>query len=170
VYFYSPSGNTWTGPTIVVQNSTNAASVAVEPDGDVVFVSGGCGFASVRPYVRTQSGYQPGACFSIGTIALIGGAASDGGAVFTPVDGAGSFVSVSSEAGGGTGFTIPDPHGQIGGIALATGGAIAYVGDHHGEKLYAYARPPKGWLSGVAPKLLTSYVGFQGLDVIAIRP
>ena len=65
--------------------------------------------------------------------------------------------------------------GTIGGLILIAvigfvAGAIAYVGDHHGEKLYAYARPPKGWLSGVAPKLLTSYVGFQGLDVIAIRP
>ncbi len=61
VYFFPHGRITKGGPTIVVQNSTNAASVAATPDGTNVFVSGGCGFASVRPYTRVSDGqYTPG--------------------------------------------------------------------------------------------------------------
>ncbi|MEO6990476.1 MAG: hypothetical protein ABI346_10730 [Candidatus Baltobacteraceae bacterium] len=170
VYFFTPSGSTWTGPTVVVQNSTNAASVLSVPNGGTVFVSGGCGFAAVRPYVRTQSGdYQPGACFGIGTIALIGGATENDGDVLTPVDGARGLVSVSAPNGRGANFSIPDPRGEVGGVALADGGAIAYVADHHGERIYAFARPANGWLSATKPRVLAVYKGFRGLNIIAVR-
>lgn len=167
VYFFPHGRITKGGPTIVVQNSTNAASVAATPDGTNVFVSGGCGFASVRPYTRVSNGhYTPGSCFGIGTIALIGGAVDDQEDIITPVDGAPGLVSVSSPNGGSS-FTVPDRLGSIGGIALSGDASVAYVADAHKEVVYAFARPAKGWLSG-QPKLLATYKGFKNLDVIAV--
>jgi|HubBroStandDraft_4_1064222.scaffolds.fasta_scaffold00011_106 hypothetical protein len=168
VYFFR-HGLTKHSPTIVVQNSQNAASVAATPDGSTVLVSGGCGFASVRPYTRVAKGhYAAGNCFGIGTIALIGGAADDQEEVLTPVDGAPGLVSVSSPTGGAT-FHTPDQfHASISGVALNGDASIAYVANHAKECVYAFARPAGGWLSGTQPKLLATYKGFKSLDIIAI--
>ena len=71
------------------------------PNGTNVLVSGGCGFASVRPYTRVGPGqYQAGSCFGIGTIALIGGSADNQTEVLTPVDGVPALVWVRSPNGG----------------------------------------------------------------------
>jgi hypothetical protein len=172
VYFYSPLNHgSKNPPTIVVQNSQNAASVLTTPDGSDVFVSGGCGFASVRPYARIGSGqYQAGTCFGIGTIALIGGATGNGRAILTPVDGVPGLVSVSSPDFKGRNFRTPGGfQASISGVALTGDGAIAYVADHHAESVYAFARPAQGWIPG-HPKLLATYKGFKNLDIIAVRP
>jgi hypothetical protein len=166
VYFF-PRGRTKKTPTVVVQNSNNAASVLATPNGETVFISGGCGFASVAPFTRGSSGYTQGSCFGIGTIALIGGATDNQEDVITPVDGAPGLVSVSSPSGGGS-FNVPDPLGSISGIALNSDGSIAYVADAHKKCVYAFARPAKGWLAKGQPKLLTTYKGFKNLDVIAV--
>jgi len=167
VYFFKHGKTTKHGPTIVVQNSTNAASVLATPNGTNVIVSGGCGFASVRPFTRVSRGkYSEGSCFGIGTIALIGGAVDNKEEVLTPVDGAFGLVSVSSPSGGTT-FSVPDPKGSIGGIALNGDGSIAYVADAHKEYVYAFAEPSGGWISG-KPKLLATYKGFKNLDIIAV--
>ncbi len=169
VYFFRHARMTKDGPTIVVQNSQNAASVAATPNGSNVFVSGGCGFASVRPYTRVARGqYTPGSCFGIGTIALIGGAADNQEDVLTPVDGAPGLVSVSSPTGG-TIFHTPDQlHASISGVALNGDASIAYVANHTKECVYAFARPADGWLSKKQPKLLATYKGFKALDIIAV--
>ncbi|HEV3155576.1 MAG TPA: hypothetical protein VGZ02_17355 [Candidatus Baltobacteraceae bacterium] len=170
VYFYPGLTSIAAPPTIVAQNSPNAASVLAMPNGNRVFVSGGCGFASVRPY--TASGfrqYQPGSCFGIGTIALIGAAADDTQDILTPIDGAPGLVSISSPAGGRF-FAVPDPLGSISGIALSGDGETAYVADHHNESVYVYARPAKGWLQSGRPKLLQTFTGFKNLDIIAAKP
>jgi hypothetical protein len=170
VYFYLHARQTRHGPYIVVQNSQNAASVLSTPIGKDVLISGGCGFASVRPYVRMARGqYQPGSCFGIGTIALIGGAADDAVDVITPVDGVPNLISVSSPSGGAT-FSTPDRLASISGVALNGDASVAYVANHHKEYVYAFARPAKGWLSGVQPKLLATYKDFRNLDIIAVRP
>ncbi len=167
VYFF-PKGKMTKNPTVVVQNSNNAASVLSTPDGKVVFISGGCGFASVAPFTRTGSGkYTQGPCFGIGTIALIGGADDDREDIITPVDGAPGLVSVSSPNGGSS-FTVPDPLGSISGIALNSDASIAYVANAHKEVVYAFARPAKGWLSKAQPNLLATYKGFKNLDIIAV--
>lgn len=166
VYFFhrGPKHRT----TIVVQNSQNAASVLSTPDGSHVLVSGGCGFASVRPYTRVSPGkYTPGSCFGIGTIALIGGAVDDQEEVLTPVDGVPNLVSVSSPSGGTT-FHTPDRLASISGVALSGDASIAYVADARKEHVYAFARPANGWLSGAQPKLLATYKGFTNLDIIAV--
>lgn len=169
VYFFRNGRMTKHGPTIVVQNSQNAATVLAVPSGIDVLVSGGCGFASVRPYTRVARGqYSPGACFGIGTIALIGGAADDQEEVMTPVDGVPALVSVSSPTGG-TIFHTPDRRtASISGVALNSDASVAYVANHEKECVYAFARPANGWLSGKQPKLLATYKGFKDLDVIAI--
>jgi hypothetical protein len=170
VYMFSPDPTGWVGPTIVVQNSLNAASVTAEPDGVTVLVSGGCGFASVRPYVRTTVGYpefRPGACFPIGTLGLFGAAVENDDTAITPVDVFPGLVSMTSPSGGFS-FTIPDRLGGVGGVARG-GSDIVYVSDSHNQTVYAFARPAKGWLSG-QPTLIGSYTGFQGLDVIAVPP
>lgn len=166
VYFFPRARNT--RPTIVVQNSQNAASVLATPDGANVVVSGGCGFASVRPYARVSRGqYTAGSCFGIGTIALIGGAIDDAVDVMTPVDGAPGLVSVSSPAGGNV-FTTPDQrYAEISGVAFNGDASIAYVADHKKEAVYAFARPANGWLSG-QPKHIATYKGFKHLDIIAV--
>lgn len=171
VYFYPRARETRRGPTIVVQNSQNAASVLATPNGENVLVSGGCGFASVRPYTRAGHGrYTQGSCFGIGTIALIGGATDDRMDVMTPVDGALALVSVSSPSGG-TDFYTPDRrHAEISGVALNGDASVGYVADHYKEFVYAFARPAKGWLSGAQPKLLATYAGFKNLDIIAVKP
>jgi len=170
VYFYAKGGTGETAPTIVVQNSQNAASVVSTPSGGDVLVSGGCGFASVRPYTLASPGhYAPGSCFGIGTIALIGGAADNRMDVLTPVDGALGLVSVSSPNGGAI-FHTPDRQAEISGVALSRDASVAYVANHHKECVYAFARPPKGWLSGVQPKLQATYKGFKNLDIIAVHP
>jgi hypothetical protein len=170
VYFYANGDTGGTAPTIVVQNSQNAASVVSTPSGANVLVSGGCGFASVRPYTLTSPGqYVPGSCFAIGTIALIGGAADNRMDVLTPVDGALGLVSVSSPNGGAV-FHTPDRLAEISGVALNRDASVAYVANHHRECVYAFARPLKGWLSGVQPKLQATYKGFANLDIIAVRP
>jgi hypothetical protein len=168
VYFYPRGQARKRGPTVVVQNSQNAASVLSTPNGKNVIVSGGCGFASVRPFTRTAKGqYSQGACFGIGTIALIGGAVDNEEDVLTPVDGGPGLVSISSPSGGGS-FRVPDPRGSISGVALNGDSSIAYVADHNKECVYAYARPAAGWLSSAAPKLLATYKGFKNLDIIAV--
>lgn len=168
VYFFQHGKMTKHGPTIVVQNSSNAASVLATPDGTNVLVSGGCGFASVRPFTRTGKGkYAEGSCFGIGTIALIGGAVDNQEEAITPVDGAPGLVSVSSPNGGSS-FTVPDPLGSISGIALNSNASIAYVANAHKEVVYAFAEPANGWTSGKQPKLLATYKGFKNLDIIAV--
>jgi hypothetical protein len=167
VYFF-PRGKTKRTPTVVVQNSQNAASVLSTPNGQNVLVSGGCGFASVRPFTRTASGkYTEGSCFGIGTIALIGGAVDNEEDALTPVDGGPGLVSISSPSGGSS-FRVPDPLGSISGVALNADASIAYVADARKECVYAFARPAKGWLSKAQPKLLATYKGFKKLDIIAI--
>jgi hypothetical protein len=171
IYFFPPPNGANTEPAIVVQNSQNAASVLSTPNGGTVFVSGGCGFASVRPFTRLGGGrYQPGSCFGIGTIALIGGGADDDLDVFTPVDGVPALVSVSSPTGG-TIFHTPDQRfASISGVALTGDGSVAYVANHRTEGVYAFQRPANGWINGGQPKLLTTYKGFKNLDIIAVRP
>jgi hypothetical protein len=168
VYFFPKGKLPKGGPTVIVQNSQNAASVAATPNGANVLVSGGCGFASVRPYTRAGKGqYTPGACFGIGTIALIGGAADDQEEVMTPVDGARGLVSVSSPSGGAN-FQVPDPEATVSGVAFNSDASIAYVANHNKECVYAFARPANGWLSGAQPKLVATYKGFSNLDIIAV--
>jgi hypothetical protein len=166
VYFF-PRASKTRAPVVVVQNSQNAASVLATPSGKNVVVSGGCGFASVRPYTRTSPGqYSSGSCFGIGTIALIGGAADEHVEVMTPVDGVPDLVSVSSPSGGNT-FHTRDRLASISGVAFNRGASVAYVADHSKECVYAFARPANGWLSG-RPKLLATYTGFKNLDIIAV--
>ncbi|HEX3670779.1 MAG TPA: hypothetical protein VHT92_03645 [Candidatus Cybelea sp.] len=168
VYFFPHGKRTKHGPTVVVQNSSNAASVLATPNGQTVFISGGCGFASVAPFTRVGRGkYTQGSCFGIGTIALIGGADDNQEDIITPVDGAPGLVSVSSPNGGSS-FTVPDRLGSISGVALNGDASIAYVADAHKEVVYAFARPANGWTSGKQPKLLATYKGFKDLDIIAI--
>jgi hypothetical protein len=169
VYFFPHGRMTRHGPAVVVQNSQNAASVLATPDGTNVLVSGGCGFASVRPYARVgRRKYAQGACFGIGTIALIGGAVDNEEDVMTPVDGAPGLVSVSSPSGGTT-FHTPDPlHASISGVAFNSDATVAYVANHQKECVYAFARPASGWLSGSQPKLVATYKGFKNLDIIAV--
>jgi hypothetical protein len=167
VYFF-PRGGTKTGPTVVVQNYHNAASVLSQPNGRNVLVSGGCGFASVAPFKRVGRGqYTQGGCFGIGTIALIGGAADDQEEVMTPVDGIPGLVSVSSPNGGAS-FRTPGQLASISGVALNGDASIAYVANARSECVYAFARPTGGWLSNRKPKLLATYKGFRNLDIIAV--
>lgn len=169
VYFF-PDASETRKPIVVVQNSQNAASVLATPDGSTVLVSGGCGFASVRPYARVaRRKYSAGSCFGIGTIALIGGATDDAIEVMTPVDGVPGLVSVSSPTGG-TSFHTPDRLGSISGVAYNGDASVAYVADARKEYVYAFARPDAGWLSGKQPKLLATYGGFKDLDIIAVVP
>jgi hypothetical protein len=168
VYFF-PHGGEAHKPRIVVQNSQNAASVLATPDGGTVVVSGGCGFASVRPYTRAGRGkYSAGSCFGIGTIALIGGAIDDQIDVMTPVDGVPALVSVSSPSGGNNCRT-PGHLASISGVAFNSDASTAYVANARKECVYAFARPAKGWLAG-QPKLLATYKGFKNLDIIAVAP
>lgn len=168
VYFFQHARAT-RHPTIVVANSQNAASVLAAPNGANVLVSGGCGFASVRPYARVApKQYTPGACFGIGTIALIGAATDNALDTMTPVDGVPGLVSVSSP-NGGTVFQTPDQrHASISGAAFNADASIAYVANHDRECVYAFARPAGGWLSNVQPQLLATYKGFKHLDIIAV--
>lgn len=169
VYFY-PHASKTRKPTIVVRSSQNAASVLAAPDGGTVVVSGGCGFASVRPYTRVGRGnYSAGSCFGIGTIALIGGAIDDRIDVMTPVDGVPALVSVSSPSGGRT-FRTPGRLASISDAAFNSDASIAYIANARKECVYAFARPAKGWLSPARPKLLTTYRGFKHLDIIAVAP
>ncbi|MBV8196896.1 MAG: hypothetical protein JO263_02065 [Candidatus Eremiobacteraeota bacterium] len=168
VYFYSGLRQTGAAPTVIVRQSQNAASVLATPDGVNVLVSGGCGFASVRPYTLVTRGhYQQGSCFGIGTIALIGGAADNSEDVLTPVDGIFGVVSVSSPSGG-TLFNTPDPYAAVGGVALNHDASVAYVVNAHKQCVYAFARPAKGWLLGGQPKVIATYKGFKNLDIIAV--
>lgn len=167
-YFF-PHGKKTKSPTMVVADYKNVASILSTPNGDDVFVSGGCGFASVVPFTLTSSGkYTQGTCFGIGTIALIGGATDNQEDVMTPVDGAPGLVSISSPKGGGASIHVPDPLGSISGVAFNSDASIAYIANAHKEVVYAYARPAKGWLSAAKPKLLKTYKGFSNLDIIAI--
>jgi hypothetical protein len=167
VYFF-PHASKTRKPTIVVQNSQNAASVLATPSGGTVVVSGGCGFASVRPYTRVSGGkYTSGSCFGIGTIALIGGAIDDQIDVMTPVDGVPALVSVSSPSGGSS-FHTPGRLASISGVAFNSDASVAYVANARKERVYAFARPANGWLSPTQPKLLATYRGFKNLDIIAV--
>ena len=171
VYMFPSRNAGGRAPIVIAKNSQDAASVLSSPHGHTVFVSGGCGFAAVRPYTAVGVGhYEPGACFGIGTIALIGGAADDRLDVLTPVDGAPGVVSVSSPAGGKL-FRTPDQrYASISGVAMPANGSVAYVADHHNESVYAFARPAQGWLNPGRPRLLATYSGFKNLDIIAVRP
>ena len=169
VYFF-PHASKTREPTIVVQNSQNAASVLATPDGGTVVISGGCGFASVRPYTRVGRGkYTAGSCFGIGTIALIGGAVDDQIDVMTPVDGVPALVSVSSPSGGSS-FHTPGRLASISGVAFNSDASIAYVANARKECVYAFARPAKGWLTNARPKVVATYKGFKDLDIIAVAP
>ena len=169
-YYYVSGHSGYVGPSLV-EIGAGAASVAVSPNGGLVYVQGNCGFGQAREYVREGSGgYVAHNCFGIGTIALIGGAADDAGDVFTPVDGVFGLVSISDAAGNGYTFSIPDPRGGIGGVALSPDASVAYVADHTREVIYAFARPPGGWLSGKKPKVVGKVTGFKALDVIAVLP
>jgi streptogramin lyase len=168
VYFFAHGKLGKNGPTVVVQNSNNDSGVLSTPNGKNVFVGGDCGFASVRPFTRAAGGkYTSGTCFGIGTLGLIGGAADNEEDVFTPVDGGPGLVSISSPSGQYL-FGVPDREGSIGSVALNSDASIAYVADGRNECVYAFARPAKGWLSGVTPKLLTTYKGFKKLNIIAV--
>jgi hypothetical protein len=168
VYYFPHGKMTKNGPTIVVQDSQNAASVLSQPNGKVVLISGGCGFASVAPFTKVSRGkYTQGSCFGIGTIALIGGALDDQEEVMTPVDGVPGLVSVSSPSGGKS-IRVPDMLGSISGIAFNSDASVAYVADAHKEVVYAFAQPANGWLSKGKPKLVATYKGFTDLDIIAI--
>jgi hypothetical protein len=168
VYFFPRGKVGKNGPTVIVQNSSNDSGVLATPNGKNVFVGGDCGFASVRPFTRAGGGkYTQGSCFGIGTIGLIGAAADNEEDVFTPVDGGPGLVSISSPSGQYL-FNVPDKVGSIGSIALNSDASIAYVADGHNECVYAFARPAKGWLSGVTPKLSATYKGFKKLNIIAV--
>jgi hypothetical protein len=170
VYFFRHA-NGKAPPTVIVQNSHNAASVLSVPSGKNVLISGGCGFASVAPFTRESRGhYVQGACFGIGTIALIGGAADNQTEVLTPVDGVTGLVSVSSPSGGAVFHTPDQLHASISGVALNGDASIAYVANAAKGYVYAFARPAGGWLSGSQPKVLARYKGFKNLDIIAVRP
>jgi hypothetical protein len=165
-YFYTPSASGFAGPT-VIESGASTASIAVSPNGKNVFVSGNCGFASVRPYTRAGHGYTAGACFAIGTIALIGGSADDAGDVATPVDGARGLVSISNPNGCGSAFSVPDPDAEVGSVSFSPSAALLYVADHNHEQLYAFARPAAGWCSKAVPPLVDRYTGFAQLDIVA---
>jgi hypothetical protein len=168
VYYFPHGRMTKHRARVVVQNSQNAASVLSQPDGTNVLISGGCGFASVRPFTRAgHNKYTQGDCFGIGTIALIGGALDDQEEVMTPVDGVFGLVSVSSPTGGSS-FQTPDRMASVSGVAFNGDASIAYVANAAKECVYAFARPAQGWLSSTKPKLLATYKGFKHLDIIAI--
>jgi hypothetical protein len=168
VYFFPHGKLGKNGPTVVVQNSNNDSGVLSTPNGKNVFVGGDCGFASVRPFTRAAGGeYTSGTCFGIGTLGLIGGATDNEEDVFTPVDGGPGLVSISSSSGQYL-FNVPDKEGSIGSVALNSDASIAYVADGRNECVYAFARPAKGWLSGVTPELLATYKGFKKLNIIAV--
>jgi len=142
----------------------------LRPHDGTVVVSGGCGFASVRPYKRVGRGkYSVSSCFGIGTIALIGDAIDDQIDVMTPVDGVPALVSVSSPSGGSS-FHTPGRLASISGVAFNSDASIAYVANARRECVYAFGRPAKGWLSAAQPKLLATYRGFKNLDIIAVAP
>ena len=168
VYFFSDDERAGGAPTVIVQGSQNAASVLATPDGANVLVSGGCGFASVRPYTLVTRGhYRQGSCYGIGTIALIGGAVDDALDTLTPVDGIFGVVSVSSPSGG-TLFYTPDQYAGVSGVALNHDASVAYVADATLQVVYAFARPAQGWLLGGQPELIATYTGFKNLDIIAV--
>jgi hypothetical protein len=167
VYYFTPSAGGWSGPNIVVQGTQNAASVAVTPNAQYAYISGGCGFASARVYTRLASGgYQSGNCFGIGTIALIGASVNAGGDVASPVDGAPGLVSIGNPDGKGMSFTIPDFKDGIGSVAFARNDMVLYVVDSTKEVVYAYRRPDGGWLTR-KPHLIATYTGFKALDIVA---
>jgi hypothetical protein len=168
VYYYSPSKSGWSGPNVVVSGSTNAASVAVVPDANVVYISGGCGFASARVYTRQSSGgYQSGNCFSIPTIALIGASVDAAGDVASPVDGAPGLVAIVNPNGKGVSFTLPTFKDGVGGVTFAQNDMALYVADATKEIVYAYRRPDGGWTKGRKPRLAATYTGFAALNIIA---
>jgi hypothetical protein len=168
VYYYSPSKAGWSGPNVVVSGSQNAASVAVLPDAKVVYISGGCGFASARIYTRQPSGgYQAGVCFGIGTIAFIGASIDRAGDVASPVDGAPGLVSIGNPDGKGVSFTIPTFTDGIGSVTFAQNDLALYVADSTQELVYAYRRPDGGWTKGHKPRLVATYTGFAALNIIA---
>jgi hypothetical protein len=169
VYYYNWGDSEFIGPTIVAQNTHDAASVAVSPNGKLLFLSGGCGFASVRLYTRHGRHFAPGNCFGIGTIALIGGSADDAGDVATPVDGVFGLVSISNPDGKGTSFSIPDQMGSVGGVTFSSDGRFLYVADHSKEVVYAFRRPGGGWVSGATPRHVATYRGFKKLNIIAVQ-
>lgn len=158
-------------PQIVVENSDNDASVAVTSSARQAFISGGCGFAAVRLYLISDSGgYVAQNCFNIGTIALIGGAVDEHGAVFTPVDGAAGLVSISDANGRGYDFRVPGHLPEIGSVALSRDEKLLYVSDARHEQIFVFARATGGWLSKTGPQLVMKYRGFKHLDVIAVSP
>jgi hypothetical protein len=142
----------------------------LRPHDGTVVVSGGCGFASVRPYKRVGRGkYSVSSCFGIGTIALIGDAIDDQIDVMTPVDGVPALVSVSSPSGGRS-FRTPGHLASISGVAFNSDGSIAYVANARKECVYAFARPAKSWLSAARPEAARDPPGFKDLDIVAVAP
>lgn len=169
LYYYEWTDSGFFGPMIVAQNTHDSASVAVSPNGKLLFASGGCGFASVRVYTLHGKKYMPGNCFGIGTIALIGGSADDAGDVATPVDGVFGLVSISNPDGKGIGFSIPDQMGSVGGVAFSSDGRFLYVADHSKEVVYTFRRPAGGWVSGATPRHVATYRGFKKLNIIEVE-
>jgi hypothetical protein len=169
VYYYASTASGYTGPNLVVSGTSDAASVAVMPSAHVAYVSGGCGFASARVFTRQPSGgYQPGNCFGIGTIALIGASVDGSGNVASPVDGAAGVVSISDPKGKGRSFRIPTSTDAVSGVSFSRDGKALYVADATKGVVYEYLRPESGWVTrGRKPRLLATITGFSGLDIIA---
>jgi len=167
-YFYTPTASGFSGPTLI-ETGANPASIAVSPNGQLVFIQGNCGFGEARVYTLGASGtYQPGNCFGIGTVALIGGSADDAGDVATPVDGAIGLVSISNPNGQGMAFSLPGRLTSVGGVAFSPDASLLYVADATRERVYAYARPSGGWVSGATPAIAGRAAGFKQLNIIAV--
>ncbi len=167
VYYYSPTASGWAGPNVVVQGTQNAASVAVTPDAQYAYVSGGCGFASARVFTRQASGgYEAGNCFGIGTIAFIGASVDRAGDVASPVDGAPGLVSIGNPDGKGIAFTIPNFRDGIGSVSFARNDMALFVVDSTKETVYEYRRPDQGWTVR-KPQLVATYTGFKALNIVA---
>jgi len=166
-YFFRPTKSGFSNP-VLIESGSDTASIAVSPNAQFVFISGDFGLGGVRVYARASGSYQPGACFDIGAIALIGGSADDAGDVASVVDGVRGLVSISNANGKGGDFAVPDPDAELGSVAFSHSAALLYVADHKHEQVYAFARPSGGWTAHATPALAATYTGFKQLNIIAV--